>query len=216
MTKDWLIELAKPDDPIYSRGLATFSKMGNGGRALREEENEINHDILQFARALSFAAQKHTAQRRKGEAAEPYINHLAEVSMFLAEVTEGSDPKLIIAGLLHDTLEDTETTFAELEKNFGTDVASLVKEVTDDKSLPKAERKRLQIETAPKKSKRAQMIKIADKISNLLAIMSSPPVDWSDERKREYFDWAKKVVDGCRGCNPPLEGVFDKTWEAGI
>src|SRR5215510_13817658 len=115
--------------------------------------------LLLFARALDFAARKHVHQRRKGELAEPYVNHLSDVARLLAEATKGEDIALVIAGLLHDTIEDTETTFAELAKEFGTEVAELVSEVTDDKTLPKAERKRLQVETAPKKSARAQMIK---------------------------------------------------------
>ncbi|MGH6928962.1 MAG: HD domain-containing protein, partial [Dongiaceae bacterium] len=108
--------------------------------------------VLLLARALDFAARKHVHQRRKGELAEPYVNHLSDVARLLAEATKGEDVTVVIAGLLHDTLEDTETSFDELAKEFGQEVAELVAEVTDDKSLPKAERKRLQIETAPQKS----------------------------------------------------------------
>jgi GTP diphosphokinase / guanosine-3',5'-bis(diphosphate) 3'-diphosphatase len=128
---------------------------------------------------------------RKGARAEPYVNHLVEVARLLADATSGDDPALVAAGLLHDTLEDTCTTFEELEREFGADVAGLVQEVTDNKNLKKEERKRLQIETAGKKSPRARLIKIADKTSNLRSILSSPPTDWSTRRKREYFDWAK-------------------------
>ena len=165
---------------------------------------------LKFARALHFAARKHASQHRKGEAQEPYINHVAEVALLLAEATDGQDLNLVLAGLLHDTIEDTPTTHDELIENFGADVADLVLEVTDDKFLPKAERKKLQIEKAPHNSDRAKMIKIADKVSNLNSILNSPPVDWSEERKREYFEWARKVVDGCRGVNSYLEQKFDE------
>ena len=119
----------------------------------------MSKDIVQFARALDFAARKHAHQRRKGELEEPYINHLAEVTQMLAAATEGRDTVLVVAGLLHDTIEDTETTFDELEARFGREVADLVAEVSDDKSLRKAERKRLQIEKTPTKSDRAKMIK---------------------------------------------------------
>ncbi len=123
---------------------------------------------------------------------------------------------LVVAGLLHDTIEDTETTFAELEMEFGREVADLVAEVSDDKTLEKAERKRLQIETTPAKSDRAKMLKMADKTSNLRSIVHSPPMDWSEERKREYFEWAHDVVAGCRGVNEYLEKEFDRTWRRGL
>ena len=164
--------------------------------------------VLLFARALDFAARKHVHQRRKGELAEPYVNHLSDVARLLAEATKGEDITVVIAGLLHDTIEDTDTTFEELAKEFGPEVAELVSEVTDDKALPKAERKRLQIETAPHKSRRARMIKLADKASNLHSMIMSPPKDWSLERRRDYIDWADKVVAGCRGVNAYLEREF--------
>jgi len=176
----------------------------------------MNENVLLIARALDFAARKHVDQRRKGEAEEPYINHVAEVASLLAEATGGEDAVLVAAGLLHDTIEDVGVTHAELAQAFGPEVADLVQEVTDDKSLPKQERKRLQVEHAPHKSGRARQLKIADKTSNLRAIRNSPPKDWDEERKREYFDWAKRVVDGCRGVNAKLEATFDDAWKAGV
>jgi (p)ppGpp synthase/HD superfamily hydrolase len=176
----------------------------------------MNENVLLIARALDFAARKHVDQRRKGEAEEPYINHVAEVASLLAEATGGEDAVLVAAGLLHDTIEDVGVTHAELAQAFGPEVADLVQEVTDDKSLPKQERKRLQVEHAPHKSGRARQLKIADKTSNLRAIRNSPPKDWDEERKREYFDWAKRVVDGCRGVNAKLEATFDEAWKAGV
>jgi (p)ppGpp synthase/HD superfamily hydrolase len=169
----------------------------------------MNEVILKIAKAFDFAAQKHSAQRRKGEHAEPYINHPAEVARLLAEATGGEDPNLIMAGMLHDTVEDCGVSHADLVREFGSDVAELVREVTDDKSLTKDERKRKQVENAPHKSRRAQMVKIADKISNLRAILESPPSDWALTRKQEYFDWAASVVAGCRGSNASLEAQFD-------
>ena len=103
-------------------------------------------DLVLLARAADYAARQHIAQRRKGERAEPYVNHLTEVAALLAEATDGSDVVLLMGGLLHDTLEDTDATYEDLEQRFGPEVASLVAEVTDDKSLPKEERKRLQID----------------------------------------------------------------------
>ncbi|MEO5373929.1 MAG: HD domain-containing protein [Alphaproteobacteria bacterium] len=172
--------------------------------------------LVLFARAVDFAARRHVHQRRKGMAAEPYVNHVIEVAHLLAEATGGADLVLILGGLLHDTIEDTGTTHDEIANAFGREVADLVAEVTDDKSLPKAERKRLQVETAPHKSIRARMVKLADKISNLRAITTSPPADWSLERRRAYFVWAAQVVDGCRGVSPVLEADFDRAYAAGF
>jgi (p)ppGpp synthase/HD superfamily hydrolase len=172
--------------------------------------------LVALARALDFAARKHRDQRRKGHAAEPYINHLTEVARLVAEATDGRDPVAVMGALLHDTVEDTKTTPEELEGEFGAEVAKLVLEVTDDKRLPKAERKRLQVELAPRKSERARMIKIADKMSNLRSIVSSPPLEWDLDRQRDYFEWARKVVDGCRGVNPRLDAQFDEVYAAGL
>jgi GTP diphosphokinase / guanosine-3',5'-bis(diphosphate) 3'-diphosphatase len=175
----------------------------------------MSHDVLLITRALDFATRAHTDQRRKGEREEPYINHLADVAWMLAQATAGNDSALIAAGLLHDTIEDQGVTHTALADEFGKDVADLVAEVTDDKSLAKAERKRLQIEHAPHKSDRARMLKIADKTSNLRAILHSPPTDWTQERKHEYFNWADSVVAGCRGVNAWLETQFDDALLAG-
>jgi GTP diphosphokinase / guanosine-3',5'-bis(diphosphate) 3'-diphosphatase len=176
----------------------------------------MGSDIVAVARALDFAARKHSNQRRKGEAGEPYVNHLAEVARLVAEATEGRDTVAVLAALLHDAIEDTPTSREELEGEFGREVAEIVVEVTDDKSLPKAERKRLQVESAPHKSARAKLVKIADKTSNLRSIAKSPPVDWDLKRQREYFDWAARVVAGCRGTNATLERWFDEAHAAGL
>lgn len=176
----------------------------------------MSGEIISFVRGLEFAARKHAAHRRKGEAHEPYINHLAEVALLLAEATAGNDLNLVLAGLLHDTIEDTATSYEELSREFCNDVADLVSEVTDDKSLPKERRKDLQVQMSPYKSDRAKMIKIADKISNLESILNSPPVEWSEKRKRDYFVWAAKVVDGCGGVNSFLERKFDDVYSQGM
>jgi (p)ppGpp synthase/HD superfamily hydrolase len=167
-----------------------------------------------MARALDFAARRHAGQRRKGLNAEPYVNHLTEVALLLAEASDGNDPELVMAGLLHDTIEDTETTRGELAAAFGEDVAGLVAEVTDDKSLAKEQRKRIQVQTASSKSGRARMIKIADKIANLHSIAVSPPVGWSGRRKRDYVAWAREVVAACGPTSTRLEKLFDEAARA--
>ena len=172
----------------------------------------MGSELVLVVRALEFAARKHAAQRRKGLTAEPYVNHLAEVARLLAEAGEGRDPALVAAGLLHDTLEDTATGAAELEREFGADILALVLEVTDDKSLPRQERKRLQVQTAGSKSARARMLKIADKTSNLRSLLNSPPVGWSRRRRLEYIRWAGQVVERCRGVNAALEAAFDQAY----
>jgi len=172
----------------------------------------MSNDIVRIARAVDFAARKHVGQRRKGEAAEPYFNHLSEVAWLLTEATDGNDTDLVIAGLLHDTIEDQGVTREEIAAEFGEQVASIVTEVTDNKNLDKAERKRLQVVKAPYKSPQAKALKIADKTANLRAILESPPAHWDIDRKRTYFEWAKAVVDGCRGVNAKLEQTFDEAY----
>ena len=162
-------------------------------------------------KAAHFAAQKHVNQRRKGVSGEPYVNHLIEAAELVASALSQPDSNLIAATLLHDTIEDTGVTKAELVEQFGQDVADLVAEVTDDKSLPKKERKRLQVAHASEKSPRAQTIKLADKISNLRAILTSPPADWDLNRRKEYFAWAKSVIDGIAVPNRILKAEFDAT-----
>lgn len=166
-----------------------------------------------MARALDFAASKHVHQRRKGILAEPYVNHLTDVARRLAEATQGTDVDLIIAGLLHDVMEDCGVRYEELSDLFGADVAALVKEVTDDISLPKSERKLKQVRFAASKSPRAKMLRLADKTSNLHSLLTSPPPHWDLTRRIAYFDWAKQVADNCRGVNPHLEAAFYETYQ---
>jgi (p)ppGpp synthase/HD superfamily hydrolase len=162
--------------------------------------------------AARFAAEKHAGQRRKGLAREPYINHLIEVAELIASSSEALDVDLVVAGLLHDTIEDTDVSREELDERFGSDVAALVAEVTDDKSLPSETRKALQVRDAPKKSARAQVIKLADKISNLRSMLASPPADWSLERRQQYFEWARQVVSGLTAPNGRLKAEFDELY----
>ena len=174
--------------------------------------SEALQGMRDITRAAHFAAVRHSGQRRKGAACEPYINHLLEVADLVASVLAEPDANLVMAALLHDTVEDVGVTKDELVDVFGQDVADLVLEVTDDKSLPKQERKRLQIVNAPRKSVRAQVIKLADKISNLRAMLASPPADWSLERRREYFAWARQVVDALSAPDPRLKAEFDRAY----
>jgi GTP diphosphokinase / guanosine-3',5'-bis(diphosphate) 3'-diphosphatase len=161
--------------------------------------------------ALAFAARKHRDQRRKDAESSPYINHPILVAHVLAAEGAVTDPAVLVAAILHDTVEDTRTTFAELERAFGPEVAGLVRELTDDKSLPKLERKRLQVEHAAAASPGAKQIKLADKICNVRDITDTPPADWPAERRVAYLDWAAEVVSACRGVNPGLEAAFDAT-----
>ena len=168
--------------------------------------------VQRILAAARFAAEKHARQKRKGAEGEPYIGHLLEVADLVAAASHDVDTELIVAALLHDTVEDTATTIEEVRERFGDDVAGLVAEVTDDKSLPKAMRKALQVKNAPHKSARAAMIKLADKTSNLRAIVASPPADWNLERKLAYFDWARQVVDGLPQVSDFLRAEFDEAY----
>ena len=162
--------------------------------------------------AISFAAEKHRNQRRKDASASPYINHPIALADVLANEGRVTDIDVLCAAVLHDTIEDTETTVAELENRFGPRIASIVVEVTDDKSLPKQVRKQLQIEHAASASREAKLVKLADKICNLRDILNTPPADWPAERKQAYFDWAAQVVANIRGIHPGLEAAFDELY----
>jgi guanosine-3',5'-bis(diphosphate) 3'-pyrophosphohydrolase len=168
----------------------------------------------QLVAAIAFAADKHRNQRRKDHEASPYINHPIALANVLANEAGVDDESVLIAAVLHDTVEDTETTVHELVQVFGDEVTAIVMEVTDDKALPKAERKRLQIEHAAHISNQAKLVKLADKICNLRDITKLTPAGWSLERKQEYFDWAKAVVDGLRGVHAGLEQIFDAAYQA--
>ena len=172
------------------------------------------NDTTMILKAAAFAARKHRDQRRKDAEASPYINHPLELARVLSEVGGVSDVATLCAALLHDTIEDTATTKDELAQFFGGEVAALVMEVSDDKSLPKVERKQQQIEHAATISNKAKRVKLADKICNLTDVANSPPADWSLERRREYFDWAKRVIDRLRGVDAVLEAAFDGAYAA--
>ncbi|MGH6853427.1 MAG: HD domain-containing protein, partial [Methylocella sp.] len=166
------------------------------------------NDIVRIMKAAEAASRWHTHQRRDGEAAEPYMNHLLEVASLVAEATEG-DPVVIIAALLHDAVEDQDVTHDQVSEFFGPAVAALVAEVTDNKLEPKQVRKHRQVENAPRKSPGASVIKLADKTSNLRAIANSPP-PWDPERKRAYIEWAMAVVAGLPYKPPQLLAQFEE------
>ena len=192
-----------------SRLLADFGAAGGPPAAAPSRADSMPAMLIG---ALEFAADKHRNQRRKDAEASPYINHpimLAKILAIEGGVEEGT---VLCAALLHDTIEDTETTYEELAEQFGREIADVVREVTDDKSLPKAERKQLQIEHAPHLSRAAKLVKLADKIANLRDVADHPPSQWPLERRREYFDWAKRVVDGLRGTHARLEAAFDAAY----
>ncbi|MBI4024497.1 MAG: bifunctional (p)ppGpp synthetase/guanosine-3',5'-bis(diphosphate) 3'-pyrophosphohydrolase [Verrucomicrobia bacterium] len=161
--------------------------------------------------AIAFSAERHRSQRRKDAEASPYINHPIQVAEMIWNVGRVRDLNILIAAILHDTLEDTATSREDISRLFGAEAASCVCEVTDDKTLPKQERKRLQSEHAPTLSPGAKVIKLADKLCNVTDLANNPPADWPLKRRKEYLEWSRKVVDGLRGANPELERRFDET-----
>ena len=172
-----------------------------------------NHTLI--LKAANFSAQKHRKQRRKDEFSTPYINHPIAVSLAIAEIGGVEDPEILAAALLHDTIEDTETTPEELEAEFGKNVRDYVLEVSDDKNLPKDERKSKQIEHARHLSKGAALIKLGDKISNVTDVMNDPPDDWDIKRRQDYLDWAEKVIENCPKVNDELENRFKEIIKQG-
>jgi guanosine-3',5'-bis(diphosphate) 3'-pyrophosphohydrolase len=170
---------------------------------------EFEENIGLLLKAFSFSANKHRNQRRKDKEKSPYINHPIDVTHLLWKVGNVRDVTILLASILHDTIEDTSTSPVEISDLFGEDVLSLVLEVTDDKSLPEQERKQLQIETAPHKSTGAKLIKLADKGCNVHGMVTTPPEAWSLKRCRDYLLWTERVVAGLRGTNPALEKYYD-------
>jgi len=168
------------------------------------------NNLKNLTQAISFAAKKHKTQKRKGADGEPYINHPLEVLNLLTNIGDVEDFDILIAAVLHDTIEDTQTTKEEITELFSENVCEMVLELTDDKSLPKAERKQLQIEHAPHLSAGAKQIKLCDKISNIRDVTENPPQGWSKERQIEYVEWGEKVISGLRGANENLESCFDE------
>lgn len=167
-----------------------------------------------FQRAEAFAARAHAGQTRKGAAGEPYVHHVIEVAGILA--AHSAPREAVLAGYLHDTVEDTDVTLDTLIIEFGEVVAGIVAEATDDKALPKEMRKALQISHAAHRTEAAKQLKLADKISNLRAIMESPPSNWPHARRVEYVGWAGRVAVGLKGVNPALDALFDATYRAAL
>ncbi|XP_032415954.1 guanosine-3',5'-bis(diphosphate) 3'-pyrophosphohydrolase MESH1 [Xiphophorus hellerii] len=165
----------------------------------------MNSEAALLLETVNFAAEKHRKQRRKDPEETPYINHPIGVARILSYEGGVTEIEVLQAALLHDTVEDTDTTPEELVDRFGPIVARIVQEVTDDKSLPKQERKRLQVEHAPHCSRQAKLVKLADKLYNLRDLNACTPVGWSAERVQEYFVWAAEVVKGLKGTNSALE-----------
>ena len=173
-------------------------------------------DAARLLTALDFAAERHRLQRRKDAEASPYVNHCIAVAAVLATVGAVTDADTLAAAVLHDTVEDTATTLGDIEQRFGPTVRAVVAEVTDDKSLPNSERKRLQVVHARTASRAAKLVKLGDKICNVRDMTLAPPTGWSDARRLAYLRWSAEVVDGCRGTNVTLEAEFDRVLAAGF
>lgn len=171
-----------------------------------------SNDLKKLMHVLEFASRKHKDQRREDVDASPYINHPISLANILCNEVHVTDIDVICGALLHDTVEDTDTTCEELEKEFGKKICSIVMDVTDDKTLGKQARKQAQIDHAAHASDEAKLVKLADKISNLRDLAVNPPPSWTLERRQEYFDWAKQVIDQLRGVHPHFESIFDEAY----
>lgn len=185
--------------------------------AYRKERSITAQEVQEICAGVEFAAEKHRLQTRKNAEKTPYISHPIGVAHHLMDIGEVRDTPVIIGALLHDTLEDTQTTYAEIEAKFGKQVADYVSEMTDDKSLATEARKRLQVINAAHKSKGAAQIKLADKLYNLNDLLESPPKDWTQSRIDHYYEWAQSVINRLPKANDKLLGaldeVIDSYWE---
>jgi guanosine-3',5'-bis(diphosphate) 3'-pyrophosphohydrolase len=164
---------------------------------------ECRNDLKLIFETLLFAAEKHKDQRRKGVDASPYINHPIAVAYYLTRYCDVLDVTVVIAAILHDTLEDTDTTPQEIEEKFGPEVLRLVQEVTDDKNLPTSVRRNLQVKTVGARSPGAKLIRLAD-------IMKTPPPSWDERTRIEYLDWTERVIGRIKGVNACLERLYDE------
>lgn len=173
-------------------------------------------DLARIHAAARFAAIRHADHRRKDARQQPYINHLIEVAELLSRAVGDSDPDLIMAGYLHDTIEDVGVTYDQLVAMFNEDVATLVREVTDNKNLSREDRKRIQVERAATISRRGQWLKLADKISNVRSMIDSPPAAWPRERRLDYVTWAGKVVAALTEPHPYLITEFDQVHQRAL
>jgi guanosine-3',5'-bis(diphosphate) 3'-pyrophosphohydrolase len=171
---------------------------------------DFSENTGMLIKAIRFAAGKHRNQRRKDSLKSPYINHPIEVLLLLWEVGQVRDSEVLLAAVLHDTVEDTNTSAGEISETFGEKVAEYVLEVSDDKSLPKKKRKQKQIEEASQKSQGAKLISLGDKSCNLCNLNDIPPQHWNKKRRSEYLQWSEQVVAGLRGTNEGLEGYYDQ------
>ncbi|MBS0605195.1 MAG: bifunctional (p)ppGpp synthetase/guanosine-3',5'-bis(diphosphate) 3'-pyrophosphohydrolase [Verrucomicrobia bacterium] len=213
-TKQKLAELAH-NDKVVMKNFETLADVLNN--AYHKEKSMTAHEVQEICAGVEFAAEKHRLQTRKNPEKTPYISHPIGVANNLMEIGEVRDSAVILGALLHDTVEDTQTTFEEIENKFGKQVANLVREVTDDKSLAKEARKRLQVINASHKSKGAAQIKLADKLYNLNDLLRAPPADWTQTRIDRYYEWAQSVVDRLPKANDKLseavDDVINTYWE---
>ena len=214
LTRKRLAELAH-NNPRVMKGYDDFSALLSN--SFHKEKSMTAKEIEQICAAVEFAADKHRLQTRKNKDKTPYISHPIGVAYLLMQIGENRDTSVIIGALLHDTLEDTQTIYQELEDNFGNVAAGYVKEVTDDRTLSSNARKRMQVVNAAHKSKGAAQIKLADKLYNLRDLLNDTPEEWSQSRIDQYFEWAQSVVDRLPPANDHLQGavkeMINQYWE---
>jgi GTP diphosphokinase / guanosine-3',5'-bis(diphosphate) 3'-diphosphatase len=172
-------------------------------------------DTQRLLSAIRFAAERHRDDRRKGETAAPYINHPITVADQLAEQGLGDDIELLMAAVLHDVIEDTDATYDDLNRQFGSRVAGIVLEVSDDKTLEKEARRQKVVDSIGKKSREARLIKLSDLRANVHDIVHYPP-KWTVERKLNYLRWAERVAVAIAGTHPGLEEALNTELKAAM
>ncbi|KAI6203563.1 hypothetical protein M3Y94_00571700 [Aphelenchoides besseyi] len=168
-------------------------------------------DLALVLKAADFAARRHRQQKRKDLKQTPYINHPVGVAHILTDIGDVKDTVTLVAALLHDTVEDTKTTIEEIEWEFGTEVRSIVAELTEDKTLPREQRKKIAVDKADQLSSKARVIQLADKLYNLRDLERAIPIGWSKGHVREYVDWSRELVQKIRNTNEAIEAELDDT-----
>jgi len=211
--KQAITKWAKSDQDVFQQ-LDLFCKSLKDGMdrgALNEKDAEA------VLGAAIFATEKHKSQVRSNEKKTPYIIHPIEVADLVMKIGHVYDKDVLITALLHDVMDDTQTTYEQITSLYGTKVSSYLEEMTSKQGLSLKEQKKQQIMQAFRQNPSVAIIKLSDKLSNLKTLATSPPPSWSRDRIDQYFQWAQTVIENLPESNQLLKkavkNVISDYWE---